>query len=72
MLLENEKEEIQAVVRETLQELTGSMKTSLTESIKNAIAEERADRPLTRKDIMAVKNKRDRQKLIAENMELFK
>ncbi len=71
MLLESDKEEILKMIRQALVEGLAESQTSITESVKNAIEDAQNSRRLTKEQIMAVKNRTERQRLIQENMDLF-
>lgn len=71
MLLDNDKEEIKKMIREGVTEALAESKKEIQDGVKDAILGAKNEQRLTKEQIMAVKNRTERQKLIRENMDLF-
>lgn len=72
MLLDNDKEEIRKMIRESVTEALTESKKEIQDGVKAAILGAKNEQRLTKEQIMAVKSRTERQKLINENMDLFK
>ena len=71
MLLDSDKKVIKELFRESVtEELTESKKENQG-GVKEAILGAKKEQRMTKEEIMAVKNRTERQKLIRENMDLF-
>lgn len=54
-------------------ELAGAIKQLVHESVKEVLDEQKKeDQKMTKEQIMSVKDRNERQKLISENIDLFK
>lgn len=71
MLLDSDKEEIKKMIREGVTEALTESKKEIQDGVKDAILGAKDEQRLTKEQIMAVKNRTERQKLIRENMDLF-
>lgn len=71
MLLDNDKEEIKKMIREGVTEALAESKKEIQDGVKDAIIGAKNEQRLTKEQIMAVKNRTERQRLIQENMDLF-
>ena len=69
MLLNEDREEIKAIVADVINEALGG--DGIRETIKSAITAAKEEKKLTKDEILAVKNRAERQRLIKENMDLF-
>ncbi len=69
--LEEEIEEIKKMIKEALAEGFEASKPEFIEGVKTAILGAQDGKRLTKEQIMAVKSRSERQKLINENMDLF-
>lgn len=72
MLLDTDKEEIKRMIRESVADALTDSKKEIQNSVKEAILGASNERRPTKEQIMKVKNRSERQRLIKENMELFK
>lgn len=71
MLLDSDKEEIKKMIREGVTGALTESKKEIQDGVKDAILGAKDEQRLTKEQIMAVKNRTERQKLIRENMDLF-
>ena len=69
--LEEEREEIKKMIKEALAEGFEASNPEFIEGVKTAILCAQDGKRLTKEQIMAVKSRSERQKLINENMDLF-
>lgn len=72
MLLESDKEEIRTMIKEAAADALKESRSEIEESVKSAILGARNTQKPTREQILKVKNRTERQRLIQENMDLFK
>ena len=71
MLLDTDREEIKKMIREGVTEAIAESKKEIQDGVKDAIIGAKNEQRLTKEQIMAVKNRTERQRLIQENMDLF-
>lgn len=71
MLLDSDKKVIKEMIREGVTEALTESEKKIQDGVKNAILGAKNEQRLTKEQIMAVKNRTERQKLIRENMDLF-
>ena len=69
--LDEEREEVKKMIKESLAEGFEASKPEFIEGVKTAILGAQDGKRLTKEQIMAVKSRSERQKLINENMDLF-
>ena len=67
MMLEEDREELKRIIAETIKET----RPALEKSIAAGIARERGQQRPTKEQIMSIKSRRERQKMIKENMDMF-
>ncbi len=74
MFTDAEREEIVGLIKETVSGVTkDSIKEAMTElGVSEAMQTINDSKKLTKEDIMKVKSKKERQRLISENMHLFR
>ncbi len=71
MLLDSDKKVIKEMIREGVTEALTESKKEIQDGVKGAILGAKNEQRLTKEQIMAVKNRTERQRLIRENMDLF-
>lgn len=71
MLLDSDKEVIKEMIREGVTQALTESRKEIEDGVKGAIIGAKNEQPLTKEQIMAVKNRTERQRLISENMHLF-
>lgn len=71
MLLDSDKKVIKEMIREGVTEALTESKKEIQDGVKGAILGAKNEQRPTKEQIMAVKNRTERQRLIQENMDLF-
>lgn len=71
MLLDSDKEVIKEMIREGVTQALTESRKEIEDGVKGAIIGAKNEQPLTKEQILAVKNRTERQRLIRENMDLF-